>query len=161
MNLNQIYNLFSFIGILSLDNDLILTSPDYIEAKTLNFLNFSLGKNEFIKIPTSYYCSKNYEHTTEKFWEDYCKIWKCDKEDYPLMNVFNFLLESNFPKHGIFSEHKEDHPKISIELFEKYIGDIKDIEKDNSYKTRTHPNIRDYIKEYLDLYSRYIKLLTL
>ena len=30
---------------------------------------------------------------------------------------------------------------ISIELFEKYIGDIKDIEKDNSYKTRTHKRL--------------------
>ena len=40
MNKNQIYNLFCFVGVMKLDIDLMLTSPDYIDEKTTKFFGF-------------------------------------------------------------------------------------------------------------------------
>ena len=36
MTKNQIYNLFCFVGVMTLDMDIMLTSPDYLDEKTIS-----------------------------------------------------------------------------------------------------------------------------
>ena len=168
MNKNQIYNLFSYAGIMLLDNKLIMTSPDYLEEKTLAFLG-RLGKDEFIKYPEIKYKSQNFERTRRRlsnnkfieekieynkifdsfendFWGEYCKIWSVDINNYKLMNIINFLLDSNITKTGSFFEN-----------FEKYFGDMSTISvEDLDYKA--HLLILEYLDENIDFNSRYLKL---
>lgn len=129
MKINQIHNIFIYIGILIMDNDIMTKSPDYIEEKSLCFFG-SLGKNEYIKTP-------------EKIWKKYCKTWRVDSNNYELMNIINFLYDVT--DRNVFSN------------FEKYIGDFEKIyENDLSHKA--HFKLVTHINKIIDFDNRFFKL---
>ena len=59
---NKLYNLYTFLFIMVLDNDIFKTSPDYYREKCANILGISGGKKEFVKYPER--------------WDEYSKLWK-------------------------------------------------------------------------------------
>ena len=100
MNNRQIYNLFSYAGMMILSNRLLSTSPEYIEEKTLLFIG-KLGRNEFIKFPEilySHYHNSMLDLLEDNFWKEYCAIWNVNMNNYRLMNVINYLFSVNFDK---------------------------------------------------------------
>lgn len=172
MTANQIYNLFSYCGIMLLDNKLIMTSPDYFEEKTLAFLG-KLGKDEFIEYPKIIYSYQKLQRTKHKrtkkwklkilnikydkmfdkfeedFWPEYCKIWNVDKDNYKLMNIINYLLNINWTKMSSLFDN-----------FDLYFGDSDTISnKDLDYNV--HPILLKYLDKNIDFDSRYIKLKSL
>ena len=175
MTATQIKNIFIYTGIMLLDNQVLLTSPDYLKEKTIKFFG-TLGKSEFIKTPVIKFkfqklavvrlgklsstasfenkseVQENHPVTTEgnDFWTNYCKIWSVKNDDYELMNIINFLL-TILPPFAVYKKH------ITLNSFEKYISNIESVEKsDLSYMA--HPHLREYFTKNLDLNDRYCKL---
>ena len=168
MNNRQIYNLFSYAGMMLLSNELIMTSPDYLEEKTLLFIG-KMGKDEFIKYRLD--CSNEksgilhrYQyrldcsneksgilhryHTTSDFWNEYCNIWGVDKNNYRLMNVINYLFSVNFDKQSSFFDN-----------FGIYFGSMDSIScEDLRYKV--HFVLLEYLDDKIGG-SRYLKLKSL
>lgn len=134
MTKNQLYNLHTYLAIISVFNDMSKTSPDYIREKTNVFLG-QLGKNQFIIEP-------------KIFWEQYCLQWNVKKYDYELLNIFNFVLFSPHRKNKLFY------------FFDKYMVDINKI-PDYNLKHLTHKKIQDYIDNDININSRFNKLKTL
>ena len=151
MNNRQIYNLFSYAGMMLLSNELIMTSPDYLEEKTLLFIG-KMGKDEFIKYRLD--CSNEKSgilhryHTTSDFWNEYCNIWGVDKNNYRLMNVINYLFSVNFDKQSSFFDN-----------FGIYFGSMDSIScEDLRYKV--HFVLLEYLDDKIGG-SRYLKLKSL
>jgi len=157
MTITQLQNIFIFTGIMLIDNDIPMTSPDYFEEKSKKFFG-KLGKSEFIHFPeikykyqwTSIKHLENYNNFRENFWTEYCKLWKVKPENYELMNTINFLL-------NILPPHKKMKSSITINSFEKYIGSIDSVANiDLSYMA--HAKLREYFVENINLNDRYCKL---
>jgi len=139
MTLNQAYNLFLYTGIMLLDNDLMVTSPDYYSDKSCKFFG-SLGKSEFI----------NY---TKIDWNKYCKLWKVKEDNYELMNVINFLENIN----PLFRSEQIKNFDIMVEQFKKYMGALSNISEIRMDGV-VHHVIRQAINNNIDFNSRYLKL---
>jgi len=147
MTNNQTHNIFYFLGIMINDNKIINTSPDYLIEKANAFFS-KLGKDEFISNIKNIYRSQKLDYTTE-FWLSYCQIWHIDKNNFELLNIINFILNSNITD-----------TKNVIQNFKKYIGDINIIpDLDLSFKL--HPTLLIHINKSIDFDSRYLKLLSL
>lgn len=148
MTKNNIHNIFYFLSIFSgIDNKLINTSPDYLIEKSLSFFN-NLGKNVFISdiksIPFSQ--RKNNNKIIDDFWFTYCRTWNVNQEDYKIMNIINFIFNSD-----IVNSTK------TMKSFDKYI-DVININTDTDLSFKIHPNLIKYINKNADLNSRYLKL---
>jgi len=131
MTKNQIYNLYIFIVLMLQDKGIIANiSPDYLEEKSLLFLNI-LGKNEFIQEP--------------EIWKEYCDIWKIDKDNYEIMNIINFLF--NIP----------NNQKKLLNIFEMYIGNIEKISK-LELKHFAHKKLIEWIDDKGFIETRFMKL---
>jgi hypothetical protein len=156
MTIIQLQNIFTYTGIMLLDNDLSMTSPDYFEEKSIKFFG-KLGKSEFIQFPKIKYkyntgknFLKNYHKYHDDFWMEYCRLWNVRTNNYELMNCINFLL-------NILPPYKQMKPSITINNFEKYIGSIDSVENiDLSYMA--HAKLREYFVENINLNDRYCKL---
>jgi len=156
MNTTQLQNIFTYTGIMLLDNNLAMTSPEYFEEKSMKFFG-KLGKSEFIQFPKLKYkyktdenFLKNYDGFHENFWLEYCKLWNIKSDNYELMNNLNFLL-------NVFPPHREMKTNITINNFEKYIGNIESVTNvELSYMV--HPVLMEYIINNLNLNDRYCKL---
>lgn len=136
-----------------MDNMIITTSPDYLEKKTLNFFG-KLGKNEFIEYPKVKYRPQLAPILKgNDFWKLYCGIWKVDKNNYELMNIISFLLNTA----PIPIKSNEGY---AFKLFQKFLGDIESTSTENlSYMV--HDKILEYFDENIDFNTRYFKLKTL
>jgi len=162
MNFTQIKNIYTYTGIMLLDNFIITTSPDYLKEKTLKFFH-TLGKDEFIEFPKIKFknqISKIYPIENGNFWKTYCQIWNnCPnnsrkiEEDYELMNIINFLL-------SVYPIYVENDRSLTIRQFEKYIGDIDIISK-NDLSYVAHEKIIEFINTHMSFNNRYFKLLIL
>lgn len=171
MSKYQIYNLYSFIGIMLLDNKLIMTSPNYLEEKSLAFFG-KLGKDEFIKYPEIKSKSQKFTRSRKRwvepgiidekieynsifdffedsFWPEYCKIWGVDDNNYKLMNIINFLLSINITK-----------PSSVFKNFEMFFGDTNTI-SDEYLDYKVHPILIEYLDENINFNDRYLKLKSL
>ena len=156
MTITQLQNIFTFTGIMLIDNDIPMTSPDYFEEKSKKFFG-KLGKSEFIHFPEikyNYHTGKkfleNYNKFQENFWTEYCKLWRVKPENYELMNTINFLL-------NVLPPHKKMKPSITINSFEKYIGNIETI-TNKDLSCMAHVTLREYFVKNVDLNDRYCKL---
>ena len=153
----QINNIFSYSTIMLIGNDLMLTSPNYLTEKTLCFFG-KLGKDKFIEYPTILLTkrissgdtrSTNSKLVEKNIWEEYCKTWGVDKNDYKLMNIINYLININFQKQNSFFNN-----------FEKYIGNTKTISNKN-LDYMVNPKLLEHIKKVNNFNTRYLKLKTL
>ena len=156
MTIIQLQNIFTFTGIMLIDNDITMTSPDYFEEKSKKFFG-KLGKNEFIHFPRikyNYHTGKkfleNYNKFQEDFWIEYCKLWKVKSDNYELMNIINFLL-------NVLPPHKKMKTSITINSFDKYIGNIESI-TNRDLSCMAHAKLREYFAESQILNDRYCKL---
>ena len=160
---NQIYNLFCFIGTIILEEDNVyLLDPTYLQEKLDKYIGVDL-KSEWI-----WGCSI-------KEWNKYNKKWKVSKNVIKLQNLLSFLLLSEPPiglreldskwesNTGNLRELRSRfHPEKTIKLFNKYFdGNENDISNSNYYELGTHKVIYEEVKEYINFYDRYLKLLTL
>ena len=150
MNKYQLKNIFIYTGIMLLDNNIIMSSPDYLKEKTLKFFGI-LGKPEFIDFPKIKFNNQKSETTNGvDFWEKYCEIWKVKDDDFPLMNIINFLL-------NVYPIYVETQKNLTYNTFEKYIGELDCISKvDLSYMA--HPKIVEFLDEHIDFNNRFFKL---
>ena len=127
MNSRQIYNLFSFVCIMQTQSTIV--SPDYVEEKALVFLG-KMGKDEFIRYSDS--------------WFNYCDIWGIDKNNYRLMNVFNYLYSINFRNQRSYFDN-----------FEIYFGSFDSVSSED-LRYKVHFKILEQLDKVCD--SRYLKL---
>ena len=150
MNKYQIQNIFYYLGFMLADNKIINTSPDYLEEKSLSFFG-KLGKNEFVSdIKNCYFSQKiDKQYDSLGFWYAYCKTWNVKQENYEIMNILNFILNSNI----------NDTTNV-IKNFKKYIGDV-DIITDSDLSCKVHPKIVEHINKNIDLNCRYLKLINI
>jgi len=146
MTKNQIHNIFYYLGIMLNDNKIIYTSPDYLIEKSMTFFN-KLGKNIFICDIENNYKKQEIDYDMN-FWSKYCEIWKINKQDFELLNIINFILNSNI-----------NNTKNVIKNFEKYIGNI-DIISDSDLSFKLHPILRSHINNSINFDSRYLKLIS-
>lgn len=156
--ITQLKNIFIYTGIMLIDNQIILSSPDYLKEKTLKFFG-CLGKPEFIQFPKIKYNTQKLNipllidptiQPNINFWTAYCLIWNIKNDDYELMNIINFLL-------NILPPCPNMKPSITINSFQKYIGNIESITTtDLSYMA--HAKLREYFVENIKLNDRYCKL---
>jgi len=158
MTMNKIHNIYFFAGIMLLSNKIIATSPDYIIEKSLCFLG-KLGKPEFIEFPKIKFSSQVVDKLYfNNFWEKYCNTWHTDKDDYKLMNIINFLLNSNLIRTTSFNHMISPVDNRSVyKQFEKYIGDIETV-PDYDLKSNVHFKIVEYLTKYIDFNDRFFKL---
>jgi len=171
MTINQLYNIFTFTGIMLLDVDtklLTLTiSPDYIVEKSQRLLGM-LGKKEFIQYPVMNPILKSDQNIADgvDFWSDYSEKWKVNNENYELMNIFNFLFSicppHKVPQNNYYApDAKYFKPQRTLDFFEKFVGSLEDIPNDELLRRQAHFLIQEHIKDYID-YSckvdRYLKL---
>jgi len=132
---NKLYNLYTFLFIMVLDNDIFKTSPDYYREKCANILGISGGKKEFVKYPER--------------WDEYSKLWKVDHEDYELMNIINFLLYVYNSGRYILN------PKSAINAYKNYIGGVNKIPTSEYIRKQAHAVIQEALDEAIKLiYSR-------
>lgn len=149
MTNQQANNIFYFLGIMLMDNKIINTSPDYLEEKSLSFFG-KLGKKEFVSDIKNIYQSQKISVTINgDFWYEYCKRWGVDQNNNKIMNIINFILNSNIT-----------NQKNVIHNYVKYIGEIDTI-TNSDLSCKIHPNIQTYIDKNIDFNSRYFKLLSL
>lgn len=73
------------------------------------------------------------------------------KDYYKFLNILNFIENFSYLY----------HPEKNLKIFNKYIGEIENINNNSDYKSGIHPVLRDYTEEYLNKYQRYVKLLIL
>ena len=152
MTKNQIYNLFNFCSIF-MDQKLNFTSPDYIIEKYRKSIGVE-PYDYFIQEPKL--LSEDFNNgslgpmVNYKDWDPVFFKSK-SKEYYKFLNILNFIENFSYLC----------HPQKNLKIFNKYIGEIDNINKDNYYKSGIHPLLRDYTDEYLKKYERYVKLLTL
>jgi len=147
MTKNQAYNVFYYLGIMLNDNKIITTSPDYLIEKTTSFFN-KLGKNEFISEVKNKYRSQRIDYSAD-FWSEYCKMWKIDNDEYEILNILNFILNSDIRD-----------SKSVMKNFKKFIGDF-DVISDSDLSYKLHPILLSHMNNSVDLNSRYLKLLLL
>ena len=138
-------NLFTYTGMMLIDNQILTTSPDYLREKTLRFFG-TLGKLEYIDVPTPVYTSQGI--LDRYFWPRYCDTWGVKKDDVELMNIINFLL--NVP--SIFTK---DDKNITFRNFEKYIGNLNSI-SDEDLSFMCHRKILELVKNNMN--DRVLKL---
>jgi hypothetical protein len=135
------------------DEKLNLTSPEYILEKYNGLIGVE-PYDYFIQEPKL--LSKNFNNGSlgpkinYKDWDPVFFKTK-NKEYYKFLNILNLIENFDYLC----------HPEFNLKIFKKYIGDIENINTDNSYKSGIHPNLREYTEEYLNRYQRYVKLLTL
>ena len=73
MTIIQIKNMFIYTGIMLLDNQILMTSPDYFQEKSIKFFG-KLGKSEFIQFPKikyKYNTGKNFLKDYALFHDDF------------------------------------------------------------------------------------------
>jgi len=145
MKSQQIFNLFTYTGMMLIDNQILTTSPDYLREKTLRFFG-TLGKSEYIDLPTPVYASQGI--LDRFFWTRYCDTWGVKKNDVELMNIINFLL--NVP--SIFIKYDKN---LTFRNFEKYIGDLDSISNEN-LSFMCHKKILEVVE--LTMNDRFLKL---
>jgi hypothetical protein len=134
-----------------------MSSPDYLKQKTYKFFN-QLGKPEFIILPKpknklqKEICKHLRISYESDFWTKYCTIWHTKNDDYEIMNIINFLLNV-IPPYG-----KNFKKSPTFDCFEKYIGDMELISKDN-LSHMAHAKIIEHLDQNLNLENdRYCKL---
>lgn len=155
MKSQQIFNLFTYTGMMLIDNQILTTSPDYLREKTLRFFG-TLGKSEYIDLPTPVYASQGI--LDRFFWTRYCDTWGVKKNDVELMNIINFLLNSNLIRTTSFNHMISPVDNRSVyKQFEKYIGDIETV-PDYDLKSNVHFKIVEYLTKYIDFNDRFFKL---
>lgn len=144
MKINQIRNIYSFMGIMLLDNHLLTTSPDYFEEKALRFFG-KLGKKEFVE-----FSKPKYHNANDNFWKNYRKRWKLDDNDFEIINIINFLLNVRPP---FDDKNKSD----VFKYFEKFIGDIETIPT-TDLSCYAHFKITEYLNKNINFNDRLFKL---
>lgn len=150
MTTNQTRNIFYYLGVMLIDNKIINTSPDYLIEKSISFFG-KLGKDEFISDIKNCYSTQRLDKKYDVlgFWYAYCKTWNVKQDNYEVMNIVNFILNSNI-----------NVTTNVIKNFKKNIGDVETIpDYDLSYKV--HPNLIEHINKNVDFNSRYLKLISL
>lgn len=146
MKSQQIFNLFTYTGMLLIDNKILTTSPDYLREKTLRFFG-TLGKPEFMHLPEPKWTILSDWPNTD-FWTSYCIKWTVRNDDFELMNIINFLL-------NIFPVFVKSDKNLTFRKFERYIGDLNLISNENlSYMC--HKKILNVVE--LNMNNRYLKL---
>jgi len=146
MTKNQIYNIFYFLAIFKECDKIINTSPGYLIEKSSSFFN-NIKKYFIDDIKNIKFNQKvDNKYDGLGFWFEYCKTWNIDQDEFEILNILNFILNSNITD-----------PKSVIKNFEKYIGDINTIpDLDLSYKL--HPLLLNRVNKIVGVNSRYIKL---
>ena len=157
MTKNQIYNLFNFCSLFmdqtSPTGLLRSTSPDYIIEKYRKSIGIE-PYDYFIQEPKILSDGFNNGSLGPKItyieWDPVFFETK-SKEYFKFINILNFIENFSYLY----------HPKKNLKIFNKYIGEIDNINDDLYYKSGIHPNLRIFTEKYINNYDRYFKLLTL